>query len=81
MQVIIYGKENCADCERSKMLCQIQSIDFQYQAVGHDISAEELQSRVGQPVRSLPQIFIDRDGERTWVGGYQNLRSALRAPH
>ncbi len=77
MHVIIYGKDNCPDCERTRMLCQIQSIPFQYHTVGQDISAEALQDQVGQPVRSLPQIFIDRDGQRTWVGGYQNLRTAL----
>ena len=79
MQVIIYGKDNCTDCHKTKMLCQIQSIAFQYQTVGQDISVEDLQSKVGQPVRSLPQIFIDRDGAVAYLGGYDALRSALQA--
>lgn len=77
MQVIIYGKDNCTDCHKTKMLCQIQSIAFQYQTVGQDISVEELHAKVGQPVRSLPQIFIDHNGAVAYVGGYDALRGTL----
>ena len=81
MHVIIYGKDNCIHCDKTRMLCQIQSIDFQYHSVGTDISVEELHDRVGHPVRGLPQIFIHRDERTTYVGGYEELRSALRGPH
>lgn len=78
MQVIIYGKDNCINCDKTRMLCQIKSIDFQYHTVGHDISADELHSKIGQPIRSLPQIFLRRDQATTYVGGYDELRSALQ---
>ena len=78
MQVIIYGKDGCTDCDKTRMLCQIQSIDFQYHKVGSDISVEELHGKVGQAVRSLPQIFIHRDDATTYVGGYNELRSHLQ---
>lgn len=78
MQVIIYGKENCVECNKSKLLCQMQSIRFQYLTVGQDISVEELQAKVGQSVRSLPQTFIERDGAQAFVGGYDALRRALQ---
>ncbi len=81
MQVIIYGKDNCINCDKSKMLCQIQSIDFLYQSVGSDISVDELHAKVGGVVRSLPQIFIQRDAGITLVGGYEQLRSALKQSH
>ncbi|MDO5691654.1 MAG: glutaredoxin domain-containing protein [Pseudomonadota bacterium] len=79
MQIIIYGKDNCVDCDKTRMLCQIQSIKFEYHALGQDISLEELQAKVGQPVRSLPQIFVRRDGAATHVGGYDALRHMLQA--
>lgn len=81
MQVIIYGKDGCINCDKTRMLCQIQSIDFQYHTVGSDISVEELHGKVGAPVRSLPQIFIHRDDAITYVGGYDELRSQLQQRH
>lgn len=78
MEVIIYGKDNCTDCNKSKLLCQMQSIAFQYLSVGQDISVEDLQAKVGQSVRSLPQTFIKRNGTVAYVGNYEALRRTLQ---
>lgn len=78
MQVIIYGNDNCINCDKSKLLCQIKSIEFHYRTVGADISVDELHAKVGAPVRSLPQIFIQRDDAITYVGGYDELRRSLQ---
>lgn len=79
MEVIIYGKDGCTNCDKTRMLCQIQSIPFQYLSVGSDISVDALQAKVGQPVRSLPQIFIQEaaGADLIHVGGYDELRSQL----
>lgn len=78
MEIIIYGKEGCINCDKTRMLCQIQSLSFQYLLVGTDITAEALQEQVGQPVRSLPQIFVRTEDSTTYVGGYDDLRTQLR---
>ncbi|MDD3018475.1 MAG: glutaredoxin domain-containing protein [Comamonas sp.] len=78
MEIIIYGKEGCINCDKTRMLCQIQSLSFQYLLVGTDITAEALQEQVGQPVRSLPQIFVRTEDNTTYVGGYDDLRTQLR---
>ena len=79
MEIIIYGKDGCPNCDKARMLCQIQSLPFTYLTVGSDISVDALQAKAGQPVRSLPQIFVSRDGESTThVGGYDDLRGYLR---
>jgi glutaredoxin 1 len=78
MEVIIYGKDDCTNCDKTKMLCQIKSVDFSYHTVGTDISIEDLHGKVGQPVRTLPQIFMALDGIESYVGGYDELRSALQ---
>lgn len=78
MHVIIYGKDNCINCDKSKLLCQIKSIRFQYRTVGADISADELHAKIGTPVRSLPQIFIRRGEVTTHIGGYDELRRSLQ---
>ncbi|HEX7339040.1 MAG TPA: glutaredoxin domain-containing protein [Rhodanobacteraceae bacterium] len=77
MQIIIYGKDNCPNCAKTKMLCQIKSVDFQYRTVGTDISVEGLTAKVGHTIASLPQIFMDQDNAITYVGGYDDLRAAI----
>jgi glutaredoxin len=77
MEIIIYGKDSCTNCDKTRMLCQIQSLPFQLLKLGADYSAEALQAKVGQPVRSLPQIFIRRDDSESYVGGYDELRAHL----
>ena len=81
MQVIIYGKDGCVNCDKSKLLCQMQSIHYACYTVGADISVEDLHAKVGTPVRSLPQIFIHRDDTTTHVGGYEELRRHLQTQH
>lgn len=81
MHVTIYGKENCLNCDKTKMLCQIKSIAFQYHSVGSDISLDDLHEKVGHPVRSLPQIFLTQDQTTRHVGGYDELRAALLQVH
>lgn len=78
MNVIIYGKPNCPNCEKTKMLCQIQSLDFQYLTLEQDYSLAELNALVGSEVRAVPQIFIKDDGELRHIGGYEELRTKLR---
>ena len=78
MHIHIYGKDGCVNCEKSKLLCQMQSLDFHYHTVGADISVDELHAKVGTPVRSLPQIFVHRGDAITHVGGYEELRLHLQ---
>lgn len=77
MNVIIYGKPNCANCDKTKMLCQIQSIEYSHLQLGVDYEVEHLNELVGSEVRSLPQIFIKDEHETRYVGDYNALRSTL----
>ncbi|MCB1569175.1 MAG: hypothetical protein KDI69_10225 [Xanthomonadales bacterium] len=79
--MIIYGKDGCLNCDKSKMLCQIQSIDYCYHTVGADISVDELHAKLGQTVRSLPQIFVREAQSTRHIGGYEELRRALMHIH
>ncbi|GAA3996376.1 hypothetical protein GCM10022279_20030 [Comamonas faecalis] len=78
MEIIIYGKDGCVNCERARMLCQIQSLAHQLLKLDADYSAEALQARVGRPVRGLPQIFVRSGEDAHHVGGYDELRAYLR---
>lgn len=71
VKVKIYGKEQCVYCKNAKELAaQLQTrgkLTFEYidiQAAG--IGAPELSELVGQPVKQVPQIFVDDKP----VGGY-----------
>lgn len=77
MNVIIYGKPNCPNCEKTKMLCQIQSIKYSHLQLGVDYEVEQLNELVGSEVRSLPQIFIQDERKTRYIGDYNALRSAL----
>ena len=77
MQVIIYGKTNCPNCEKTKMLCRMKSVDFQYLVEGQDYNAQELTTLVGHEVRSVPQIFIKKEEGQQYVGVYEDLRNIL----
>lgn len=64
VNVKIYGKEQCSFCKKAKELAaQLQSqgklafeyIDIQIAGIG----AFELGELVGQPVKAVPQIFVE----------------------
>lgn len=78
MNVIIYGRPNCVYCERAKALCESKNINYVYREVGVDISREDLLEKIGEPVKSVPQIFIKNgDTERYIKGGYEGLSKEI----
>jgi glutaredoxin 1 len=77
MQVIIYGRDHCASCDKAKLLCRMKSVAFRYLAVGSDITVEELHGKIGYRTTSLPQVFLAEGDAIRYVGGYDELRRAL----
>lgn len=68
--ITIYGKENCAECDKAKLMCQMRQVPFEYKQVGVDLTLEDLEKVVGTKVRAVPQIF----DSGVYVGDYQTLR-------
>lgn len=77
MKALIYGKANCPNCQKAKSLCESKGIIYEYKVVGTDVTREQLEEHVGQPIRSVPQIFVMADGFAEYVGGYPELRDRL----
>lgn len=77
MKVQIYGTPSCGYCTKAKQLCEQSNVDYDYKTVGADITVNELQEMVGQPVRTVPQIFITQNGFSEYVGGYDQLQQKL----
>lgn len=71
MFTVIFGRPGCPYCVRAKELAEKLSQerdDFSYKYI--DIYAEgitkaDLEKTVGQPVETVPQIFIDEN----YIGG------------
>lgn len=70
----IYGTSACQYCKDAQLLCVARNQDYKYRQVDVDLdSLTELEERLGQRVRQVPQIFMN--GE--YVGGYTELKEKL----
>jgi len=70
MKVIVYSKPNCQFCVKAKALLTQLEIEYTEKVVTKDISLEELFEELGKPVRTIPQIVIDKNH----IGGFNELR-------
>ncbi|VTR54745.1 glutaredoxin [Actinobacillus pleuropneumoniae] len=65
MFVEIYGRMTCPYCTRAKALAEkmkgeLADFDFKFiDMIAEGISKEDLEPRVGKPVATVPQIFLD----------------------
>ena len=72
MNIVIYTKSHCPNCDSAKKLLDGKGLDF----IERDIGVPEWRdsfTRNFPDVRQMPQIFID--GQR--VGGLAGLQAAL----
>ena len=71
--VIVYSRDNCPFCIKSKALLDKLELDYTTKTVGKDITLEELHKELKKQVRSVPQTVIN--GEL--IGGYNQLLEHL----
>ena len=71
---IIYGKQDCPQCDLAKNLCKQKNVKFEYKQLDTDYSIDELIELSPQPVRSVPVIFEDND----YLGTVKNLIEKLK---
>ena len=72
---IIYGKQDCPQCDLAKNLCKQRNVYFEYKQLDTDYSIDELIELSPQPVRSVPVIFEDSN----YLGAVKNLVEKLKA--
>ena len=70
LQITVYSKSACPQCESAKMLLKSRSLP--YEEIKIDDEAERL-AKCGPSVRQMPQIFINDQR----VGGLAGLQAAL----
>lgn len=75
MFVEIYGRMSCPYCIRAKQLAEkmkteLPDFDFKFiDMIAEGIEKQDLEPRVGKPVATVPQIFLDN----VHVGGYSDF--------
>ncbi|MDO9804879.1 GrxA family glutaredoxin [Glaesserella parasuis] len=75
MFVEIYGRLSCPYCIRAKQLAEkmkaeLPDFDFKFvDMIAEGIEKQDLEPRVGKPVATVPQIFLDE----VHVGGYSDF--------
>ncbi|AHG76915.1 GrxA family glutaredoxin [Mannheimia varigena] len=80
MFVEIYGRLSCPYCVRAKQLAEkmkteLSDFDFKFiDMIAESLSKEDLEPRVGKPVATVPQIFVDD----VHVGGCTDFQAFVK---
>jgi len=69
LKIEIYTKDNCIWCDRAKTLLASEDLKYKEFDLSDDKLRAEFYSKIGNDVKTVPQIFIDNER----VGGYQDL--------
>ncbi len=69
MNVVVYSKSNCVWCDRAKNLLDSVDLSFNEIDLSDDIERNEFYKKIGEGVKTVPQIFIDD----IRVGGFPEL--------
>ena len=86
MKVTIYGRESCSFCKRAVNLCERKGFDYQYLTLVDEVSNPEkeitkfdLEVKLDAPVRTVPQILVEKDGKEEHIGGFEEFNSYVRS--
>lgn len=74
MKVEIYGTSWCTFCNSAKDLCNELAIEYSYIDVDDTANLRALEERLGQKVKSVPQVFLNGS---FLPGGYTGLHQEL----
>jgi glutaredoxin len=69
LNVVVYSKSNCVWCDRAKNLLNSVDLSFNEIDLSDDIKWNEFYKKIGEGVKTVPQIFIDD----IRVGGFPEL--------
>lgn len=73
MKVLIYTKDNCIWCERSKILLDSKKISYNEIDLSDDSERIKFYEKIGDNVKTVPQVFINDKR----IGGFQDLKVFL----
>ncbi|MBL0729841.1 glutaredoxin domain-containing protein [Piscinibacter sp. HJYY11] len=73
LNIVVYSKSACPQCDQAKMLLKTKSIDFTEVKIDDEAERLAFFEKCGPSVRQMPQIFINEQR----VGGLAGLQAAL----
>lgn len=74
MKVEIYGATWCTFCKQAVTLCESKSVYYDYIDIDDTINLRLLEARLGDKIKSVPQIFLDG---QFIPGGFSGLKQEL----
>jgi glutaredoxin 1 len=73
-EFVVYGKPGCQNCVKAKNLLESKGLAYKYVEIGRDLSVGEFFIEIGEEVRSVPQIMVDKH----LIGDYNSLVRYLK---
>lgn len=73
LDIVVYSKSACPQCDQAKMLLKTKSIDFREVKIDDEAERLAFFEKCGPSVRQMPQVFINEQR----VGGLAGLQAAL----
>ena len=73
-EFVVYGKPRCKYCQQAKGILDAKGLKYTYKEIGTDISLGEFFHEIGEEVRTVPQIMVDKH----LVGDYNSLVRYLK---
>ena len=70
----VYGKPSCQFCDKAKKLLESKGLVYKYVEIGRDLSVAEFFVEIGQEVRTVPQIMVDKH----LIGDYNSIMRYLK---
>ena len=72
MNIIVYSKDKCQQCDIAKMLLDMKGQEYTVKKLDEDFTQEELKA-LFPTARSFPIIVINGN----YIGGYNELKQEL----
>jgi len=69
----IYGKAECTFCDRAKVFCEINNLEYKYLQLDEDFTREEMLMMFPK-AKTYPQITRNRIA----IGGYDQLVESIK---
>lgn len=73
LNIVVYSKSNCPQCDTAKMLLKSRALDYEEIRIDDEADRQAFFVKCGPSVRQMPQIFINDQR----VGGVAGLQAAL----
>lgn len=73
LNIVVYSKSACPQCESAKMLLKSRAIEFREVKIDDEAERMAFYEKCGPAVRQMPQVFINDQR----VGGLAGLQAAL----